>query len=248
MFAKVSLASFVYDLTEIFFFPNKKTEEIYNKYMIERICPYSILTDTDSISVFLIFICKAESCTPDSQFRDVLFEVIINNDVLHRFDTSHKLWDKYLVRNESLKKKIGYFSIENTDDPCIVTVAVNPKEYFEEFESQTVNKKHKGLREGAAAMEFEDYAKRKNSVKEIETFGQLPEEKQKQNRFTIKNNQTVLEEIEKSKFPQINDKRYYFSNGIVLLPFSHPFLLKIVKFKREKNKKLKHFYNRRNIN
>ena len=29
-------------------------------------------------------------------------------------------------------------------------------------------------------MEFEDYAKRINSIREIETFGQLPKEKQKQ--------------------------------------------------------------------
>ena len=73
-----------------------------------------------------------------------MFEVIINNDILHRFDTSHKFWEKYSVRNESLRKKICYFSIENIDDPCIITVALNPKEYFEEFESQTMNKKHKG--------------------------------------------------------------------------------------------------------
>ena len=86
MFAKVSLESF----TDTFFFLNKKTNEIYNKYMTERIFPYSILTDTDSICVFFIFLCKPENCMPDSQFRDVLFEVIINNDVLHRFDTSHK--------------------------------------------------------------------------------------------------------------------------------------------------------------
>ena len=40
--------------------------------------------------------------------------------------------------NINLKKKLGYFSIENIDDPCVVTIAVNPKEYFEEFESQSV--------------------------------------------------------------------------------------------------------------
>ena len=116
----------------------------------------------------------------------------------------------------------------------MVTVAVNPKEYFEKFESQSVNKKHKGLRKGASRMEFEDYAKRINSTREIETFGQ---EKQKQNRFTIKNNQMVLEEIEKSKFAQINDERYYFSDGIVSLPFSHFFLKEIIDFKREKKPK-----------
>ena len=61
-------------------------------------------------------------------------------------------------------------------------------------------------------MEFEDYAKRIILIREIETFGQLPKEKQKQNRFNIKNNQMVLEEIEKAKFAQINGKRYYFSD------------------------------------
>ena len=42
----------------------------------------------------------------------------------------------------------------------------------------------------------------------------------------------IFEEIEKSKFSQINNKRYYFSNGIVSLPYSHPYLKEI--FKRQK--------------
>ena len=65
MFAKISLESFVYEFTEILFFPNKKTREICDYYMIERIFPYSILTDTDSICLFFIFICKPESCAPN---------------------------------------------------------------------------------------------------------------------------------------------------------------------------------------
>ena len=68
MFPKVSLESFVYDLTEIFFFLNERAKEIYSYYMIERIFPYSILTDMDSICIFFIFICKPESCAPDSVF------------------------------------------------------------------------------------------------------------------------------------------------------------------------------------
>ena len=150
--------------------------------MVERIFSYSIQTDTGSICIFFIFICKPESSAPDSVFRDVLFEVIIKNDFSHRFDTSHKFWEKCGIRDEHLKKKLGYFPIENIDDPCVVTVVVNPEEYFKEFEP--VNKKHKGKRKGASGMEFEDYAKRKNSIREIQTFGQLPKEKQKQNRFS----------------------------------------------------------------
>ena len=169
-----------------------------------------------------------------------MFEVIINNDVLHRFDTSHKFWEKHSVRNESLRKKLGYFSIENIDHLCVVTVAVNPKACFEEFKSQAVNKKQAEKR--AAGMEFEDYVKRINLIKEIETFAHLLNEKQnKKKMFAIKNNEMVLEEVEKPKFAQKNDKRYYFSNGIVSLPFSHPFLSKIVKFKREKKQKIETF-------
>ena len=83
---------------------------------------------------------------PNSKFRDVLFEVIVENEILHRFDTSQEFWKNYSDRNKSLKKKLGYFSIERIDDPCMVAVAVNPKEYFENFKSENVNKKHKGLR------------------------------------------------------------------------------------------------------
>ena len=95
------------------------------------------------------------------------------------------------------------------------------------------------LREGASGMKFEDYAERINSIREIETFAQLPKEKQKQNRFTIKINQMILEEIEKSKFAQINNKRYYFSDRILSLPFSLPFLKEIVNFKTKKQQKKK---------
>ena len=90
-------------------------------------------------------------------------------------------------------------------------------------------------------MEFESYSKRINSIKEIETFDQLPTEKQKQNIFAIKSNEMILEEIEKSKLAQINDKRYYFSDGIVALPFSHPYLLEIFQFKRDKKQKTESF-------
>ena len=84
-----------------------KAKEIYIKYMTERISPYLNLTGTDSICIFLFFICKPESCTPDSQFRDVLLEVMIKNNILHIFDISHKSWGKYSVRNEPLRRKPG---------------------------------------------------------------------------------------------------------------------------------------------
>ena len=125
-----------------------KKQEIYNKYMIGQIFPYSVLTDTDSICVFFILICRPESNLPDE------------NEILHRCNTSHKFWEK---------KKLRYCSIKIINHPCIVTIAVNPKEYFEKFESENISKKHKGLRKGAKGIEFENYSKQ-IILKEIETF------------------------------------------------------------------------------
>ena len=59
--------------------------------------------------------------------------------------------------------------------------------------------------------------------------------------FLFKKNEMVLEQIEKSKYAQMNVKRYYFSDGIVSLPFSHPFLHEINQFKKDKNKKTEAF-------
>ena len=55
-------------------------------------------------------------------------------------------------------------------------------------------------------MEFESYAKRINSLKVTENFGQVQQEKMQQYSFLVKNHSMVLEEVKKSKFEQINDK------------------------------------------
>ena len=124
-----------------------------------------------------------------------MFQFICENKVLHKFDISHKFWEKLGTRNTSLKKKLGY-AVESTVDHCNIIIALNPKEYLEEFEIEKTIEKHKGLRKGALGMELENYAKRINSVKDIETYGQNLPEKQKQNRFAIKQNEMAFEEIE----------------------------------------------------
>lgn len=49
------------------------------------------------------------------------------------------------MRQGIFQKVLGYSEIEHIDDPSLVTLAVNPKEYIETFESENVNKKHKRL-------------------------------------------------------------------------------------------------------
>lgn len=108
--------------------------------MIERIFPYLVLTDTDSICVFFIFICKPESSLPYGRFGDVFFEVKKENEIFHWVNTSNKFWEKVSVRDECLKKKLGNYSIENSYNPHVVTIVANLKECFEKFESENIKK------------------------------------------------------------------------------------------------------------
>ena len=98
-------------------------------------------------------------------------------------------------------------------------------------------KKHKGFRKGTDGMNIANYGRRINSIRDIERFGKVQNEHLSQHRFSVKHNDMHLQEVKKCIFAQINDKRYYFEDGIVSLPFSHPRLLEIVKYKAEKKSK-----------
>ena len=66
--------------------------------------------------------------------------------IYKRFDSSHQFWDNFEARKEHKRKRLGYFEIEYIDNPCILTIAASPKEYFEMFEDKGVNKKYKGIK------------------------------------------------------------------------------------------------------
>ena len=80
------------------------------------------------------------------------------------------------------------------------------------FESEYINKKHKEIRKSENSMNLESFAKRINSFREVEQYEDRDknETTTEQSRFTIKKNEMVLETVQKKKFSQLNDKRYYF--------------------------------------
>ena len=118
----------MFDLIEIFYFPNIKTKMIYRSYGIGRILPIHIFADTDGTSLLFHIICEAENLIPDNKFRGIIFEVIVQNDIISRFDTSHEYRERFNVRNKNLEITLGYCEIESIDNPCQVVVVVNPKE------------------------------------------------------------------------------------------------------------------------
>ena len=46
----------------------------------------------------------------------------------------------------------------------------------------------------------------------------------------------------KTEFSQLNDKRFYFSNGIISLPCGHPSVKEIDYFEKEKGQKIEIYF------
>ena len=225
MFSKLSIKSFVYDIIDVFMFPDETTKEIYQKYNVEKCIVEQNLTDTDSTSVFFIFICNLNSEILENEARKIIFELMLNSKIFDRLDRSHEYFEQFNARDASLKKKVGYFEIEQIDKENVVTVALNPKEYYERFIDSSYNKKHKGLSKNVKGMDFESYSKRLSDLTEyFDNFviNPNPVQRIKQKRFQIKDESMQMQTIQKVQFGQLNDKRFYFSNGITSLPFGHP--------------------------
>ena len=220
MFNKVSIKSFVYDLIDIFMFPNQDIREIYQNCQVEKAHLYQNLTDADSTSVFFVFICDLNCSISEDKARDILFEVMLKSKVFDRLDLSAEFYERFNCRNEKLKKNVGLFEIENINNANVITVALNPKEYYERFINHSDNKKHKGIKKLTSDMDFDSYSNRLSDLTE-------------QRRFQISNESMEMKSVSKIQFGQLNDKRFYFSNGLVSLPYGHRSLEKL---RKEKHK------------
>ena len=128
MFSKVSIKSFADDFIDVFMFPNSEIQEIYKKYKVNRCYLDQNLTDTDSTSMFFVFICDLDSNIREDQARNIIFEVIIASRIFDRLDLSAESYEKFNCCNTKLQKQVGLFEIENIDKPNVITIALNPKE------------------------------------------------------------------------------------------------------------------------
>ena len=140
------------------------------------------------------------------------------------------------------EKVLGLYEVENINDPCYVTLAVNPKEYFEYFESENWNKKHKGIKKGAKGMEYENYAERIKPIIGFKTYQKPKADIKSVARISVKKGEMTTYLIKKNKFSQLNDKRFYFLNAIISLPFGHLTLNKIVEYKKDKGRKTEKYF------
>ena len=125
---------------------------------------------------------------------------------------------------------MSLYEIENDDNPNICTVAINPKRYFEKFKDININKKHKGVKRDTKGMNFESYATRITPLRSIDA--EKKTKKLVQKRFQVKNTNIIMTTVNKVQFASLNDKRYYFSDGIVSLPYGHALLEEVRQYKK----------------
>ena len=70
--------------------------------------------------------------------------------------------------------------------------------------------------------DFNEILTTDNKVKKIE-----------QRRFQVTNESIQMKSVSKIQFGQLNDKRFYFSDGLVSIPYGH---LSLEKLRKEKHK------------
>ena len=70
---------------------------------IQKCFLFQNLTDTDSTSLFFIFICKLPCSINEKTARNTIFEVLTKSKVLNRLDLSDDFWKQFNVQNKSLK-------------------------------------------------------------------------------------------------------------------------------------------------
>ena len=244
MFAKLSLKSFIYSLVELLAFPeeNPIVQQIYDKYNIGWIYCYHVLTDTDSTSLQFIIVSDPNSTFPECDVRDILFDIFSRTEIRNRFDKSEEFWKKFDVHMPQNQKVLGLYKVENINDPCLVTLAVNPKEYLKYFKSENVSKKHKGIKKGSVGMDFEKFAEMIKPLYDFDTFVKPKKDTKPVVKISVKKGEMTTHKIVKTKFSQLNDKRFYFPNAIVSLPFGPSFLKDIDTFKKSKWQRIEYYF------
>ena len=161
---------------------------------------------------------------------------MLKSKIFDRLDLSAEFYEQSDSRNENLKKGAGFFEIESIDKPNVITIALNPKEYYERFINHSDNKKHKGLKKSTPGMDFDSYSNRLSDLTEYSNeflYNLNKVEQIEQKRFQVINESMQMKSVSKVQFGQLNDKRCYFSNGIISLPYGHLYLEEL---RKEKHK------------
>ena len=96
----------------------------------------------------------------------------------------------------------------------MVLVNLNPKPDYEYYRSKGLNKSYKGVPRGTPGI----------STARVLRYEKLKLEKLMQNRFQVSKGKMTMKTVSRSLFVQLNNKRFYFGDGIMSMPIGHCYL------------------------
>ena len=114
MFTKASIISFVYDMIDVFCFPedNSKVQTIYDKHKIEKCFLYQQFNRHRQYIFTLCLYFNLNCQLNEKDSRNVTFEIMINSKIFTRLDLPNEFWSQFNVRDTSTEKQVGLYEIE----------------------------------------------------------------------------------------------------------------------------------------
>ena len=91
-------------------------------------------------------------------------------------------------------------------------------------------------------MEYENYAETIKSLIDFNSFVKPRPDIKDAVRISVQKGEMATHKIRKNKFSQLNDKRFYFFNAVVSLPFGHLNLNEIDEYKKDKGRRIEKYF------
>ena len=91
-------------------------------------------------------------------------------------------------------------------------------------------------------MDFENFAERIKPLYDFDTYVKPKKDSKPVVRISARKGEMTTHKIEKTKFSQLNDKRFYFPIAIISLPFGHKSLEDIDTFKKGKGQRIEWYF------
>ena len=91
-------------------------------------------------------------------------------------------------------------------------------------------------------MEYNNYAERIKPLFDFDTYKMPKPNFKNVVRISVKKREMTKHTLKNNTFSQLNDKRFYFLNGIISLPFGHIYLNGIDEYKKEKGQRIEKYF------
>ena len=117
--------------------------------------------------------------------------------IFDRLDLSDDFWEPFGIQNKKLKKQVGLSEIEKINKPNVITITLNPKEYYELFDHHSDNKKRKRLKKSTRGINFDSYSARLTDLNEFSKEYIKNPKNIEQKRFQIINESMQMKSVSK---------------------------------------------------